>query len=82
MEAVGIEPVVWYAFRHFYASACAAAGYNIHDVAKWMGHSNINVTYSTYMHLFAGTHDMAGLDALSAAATPVQPLPRIGGATG
>lgn len=78
MEAVGIEPVVWYAFRHFYASACAAAGYNIHDVAKWMGHANINVTYSTYMHLFAGTHDMAGLDALSAAATPVQPLPRIG----
>jgi len=26
MVAAGVQPVVWYAFRHFYASACAAAG--------------------------------------------------------
>ncbi|WP_363551404.1 tyrosine-type recombinase/integrase [Microbacterium sp. LWH12-1.2] len=77
MEAVGVQPVVWHAFRHYFASACAAAGYNIHDVAKWMGHSNINVKYSTYMHLFAGTHDMAGLDVLADAA-PVRPISQIG----
>ncbi len=77
MVAVGIEPVVWYAFRHYFASACAAVPYSIHDVAKWMGHANINVTYGTYMHLFAGTHDMAGLDTLSAAA-PSLALPSIG----
>lgn len=50
MEALGFPPLVWYAFRHYFVSACAAAGYNIYDVAKWMGHANINVTYSTYMH--------------------------------
>ncbi|GAA1997309.1 site-specific integrase [Microbacterium pumilum] len=74
MIAAGIEPVVWYAFRHYFASACAAAGYSIHDVAKWMGHSNIQLTYSTYMHLFVGTHDMDRLDALSAT-PPVQAIP-------
>lgn len=76
MVAAGIEPVVWYAFRHYYASACAAAGYNIHDVAKWMGHANINVTYSTYMHLFTDHQDMAGLDALASAPAPT--IARIG----
>lgn len=39
-----------------------------------MGH--IQLTYSTYMHLFAGAHDMDRLDALSA--TP-RPIPAIGG---
>lgn len=80
MVAAGIEPVVWYAFRHFYASACAAAGYSIHDVAKWMGHSNIQLTYSTYMHLFVGAHDMDHLDALTRAPA-LRPVPVIG-ATG
>lgn len=77
MLAAGIEPVVWYAFRHFYASACAAAGYTIHDVAKWMGHSNIQLTYSTYMHLFVGAHDMDRLDVLAATAA-FPKLPQIG----
>lgn len=78
MRAAGIEPVVWYSFRHYVASACAAAGYNIHDVAKWMGHANINITFSTYMHLFTDHHDMAGLDALTSAAPAVQPIPMLG----
>jgi len=75
---VGVQPVVWYSFRHYFASACAAAGYNIHDVAKWMGHANINITFSTYMHLFTDHHDMAGLDALASAAPAVQTIPRLG----
>ncbi len=78
MEAVGIQPVVWYSFRHYFASACAAAGYNIHDVAKWMGHANINITFSTYVHLFTDHHDMAGLAALATAALAVQPIPMLG----
>lgn len=77
MLGAGVEPVVWYSFRHFFASACAAAGYNIHDVAKWMGHANINITFSTYMHLFAEHHDMAGLDALASTA-PARSIPSIG----
>lgn len=78
MKAAGIEPVVWYSLRHYFASACAAAGYNIHDVAKWMGHANINITFSTYMHLFTDHHDMAGLDAL-ASSPAVAPVAQIGG---
>lgn len=67
--------------RHYFASACAAANYNIYDVAKWMGHANINVTYSTYMHLFGGTRDMAGLDALTPEA-PTRAIPTIGASLG
>ena len=77
MEELGIRPLVWYAFRHFYASAIAAAGYTIHDLARWMGHENIQLTYDTYMHLFPDTHDMANLDVV-AATTPVRPLKKLG----
>lgn len=73
MEELGIRPLVWYAFRHFYASAIAAAGYTIHDLARWMGHENIQLTYDTYMHLFPDSHDMANLDLVAATA----PLSRI-----
>lgn len=76
LEALNIPIVRWYDLRHFYASACAAAGYDIHTVARWMGHANINLTYSTYMHLFSGMHDMDRLDALSGA-QPACPLPRV-----
>lgn len=48
MEEPGIRPLVWYAFRHFYASPMAAAGYTIHDLARWMGHENIQLTYDIH----------------------------------
>lgn len=82
MAAAGIQPLVWYSFRHYYASACAAAGYPIHDVAKWMGHANISITFSIYMHLFSNQHDMAGLDVLAQATPAVQPTPLLGVAGG
>lgn len=72
IEARGLPELPWYSFRHYYASACAAAGYDIHTVAKWMGHENIQLTYKTYMHLFSADHDMSRLDALDAIA-PLQP---------
>lgn len=43
MEELGIRPLVWYAFRHFYA----ATGDTIHDLARWMGHENFQLTYDT-----------------------------------
>lgn len=78
LEELGIPVVRWYDLRHFYASACAAAGYDIHTVARWMGHANINLTYGTYMHLFADMHDMDRLDALAATSPPARSVPRIG----
>lgn len=64
----GLREMEWYAFRHFYASSCAARGCDIHTVAKLMGHVNISLTYSTYIYLFPNHQDMSRLDALDAVA--------------
>lgn len=37
--------------RHQFASATLAAGVPITDLAKWLGHQNIQVTYGIYGHL-------------------------------
>ncbi len=67
-----LPPVRWHDLRHYYASACAAAGIEIRKVSRWMGHANINTTDSIYTHLFNGdnTNDMDKLDALRSAAQP------------
>lgn len=38
MEAAGIQPLAWYSFRHYYASACAAAGCPNCDLLASRGH--------------------------------------------
>ncbi|SOD90620.1 Site-specific recombinase XerD [Streptomyces sp. Ag109_G2-15] len=40
-----------YSMRHFFASNCLANGIPITDVAEWMGHRDINVTFRIYRHL-------------------------------
>ncbi|MBQ0855408.1 site-specific integrase [Streptomyces sp. BH-SS-21] len=40
-----------YSLRHFFASNCLANGIPITDVADWMGHKNINMTFRIYRHL-------------------------------
>jgi integrase len=40
-----------YSLRHFFASNCLAKGIPITDVAEWMGHKNINMTFKIYRHL-------------------------------
>ncbi|PKT72112.1 hypothetical protein CW362_15185 [Streptomyces populi] len=40
-----------YSLRHFFASNCLAGGIPITDVAEWMGHRNINMTFKIYRHL-------------------------------
>ncbi|MFJ2585095.1 MULTISPECIES: tyrosine-type recombinase/integrase [unclassified Streptomyces] len=40
-----------YSLRHFFASNCLSKGVPITDVAEWMGHGNINVTFRIYRHL-------------------------------
>lgn len=46
-----------------------------------MGHSNIQFTYSNYMHLFVSAHDMDRLDTLASASAPAGliPMQRVGG---
>ena len=68
LARLGLPAVRWHDLRHFYASACAAAGIEIRKVSRWMGHANINTTDSIYTHLFNGDHDadMDKLDSLVA----------------
>ncbi|MFE4667486.1 tyrosine-type recombinase/integrase [Streptomyces sp. NPDC056734] len=40
-----------YSLRHFFASNCLAKGIPITDVAEWMGHRDINMTFKIYRHL-------------------------------
>ncbi|MCY0935993.1 tyrosine-type recombinase/integrase [Streptomyces sp. H34-S4] len=43
-----------YSLRHFFASNCLSNGIPITDVAEWMGHKNIDVTFRIYRHLMPG----------------------------
>lgn len=40
-----------HSLRHAFVSALLSHGVPITDVAKWLGHRNINTTYATYGHL-------------------------------
>ena len=56
--------------RHTYASFMIAAGVNPKDIATYMGHSSIKLTYDLYGHLLPGAEAGAAekLDALLASA--------------
>jgi len=59
---VGFTP---HSLRHAFVSALLSHGVPITDVAKWLGHRNINVTYATYGHLVPSSLGRA-LDVLNA----------------
>ncbi|MBO8184221.1 tyrosine-type recombinase/integrase [Streptomyces spirodelae] len=40
-----------YSLRHYFASNCLSNGIPITDVAEWMGHKNIAMTFRIYRHL-------------------------------
>ncbi|MFC7217607.1 tyrosine-type recombinase/integrase [Streptomyces polyrhachis] len=44
-----------YSLRHYFASNCLTHGIPITDVAEWMGHKSIEVTYRIYRHLLPGS---------------------------
>ncbi|MER7118429.1 tyrosine-type recombinase/integrase [Streptomyces goshikiensis] len=49
------DGVVICSLRHSFASNCLSHGIPITDVADWMGHKSIDVTFKTYRHLTPGT---------------------------
>ncbi|MEV7612018.1 hypothetical protein [Streptomyces sp. NPDC089799] len=49
------DGMVLYGFCHFFASNCLAHRIPITDVAEWMGHTNLEITFKTYRHLMPGT---------------------------
>ncbi|MEU4203962.1 site-specific integrase [Streptomyces sp. NPDC026294] len=44
-----------YSMRHYFASNCLSNNIPITDVAEWMGHSSIEVTFKTYRFLMPGS---------------------------
>jgi len=48
-----------HSLRHAYASALLARGVPISDLAVWLGHRNINVTYAIYSHFMPEAEDRA-----------------------
>ena len=46
-------------FRHSHASLLANEGINIQEIAKRLGHSNIEMTWNTYSHLYPRENERA-----------------------
>ncbi|WP_328738744.1 tyrosine-type recombinase/integrase [Streptomyces erythrochromogenes] len=49
------EGIALYSFRHFFASQCLQLRIPITDVADWMGHKSLDVTFKVYRHLMPGS---------------------------
>ncbi|WP_334147557.1 tyrosine-type recombinase/integrase [Microbacterium sp.] len=76
LAVLNIPAVRWHDLRHFFASACAAAGIPIERAAKYMGHADIATMYKHYLHLF-GDDYIDDMDRLAAVASR-PPAARIG----
>lgn len=50
-EKVGISPITIHGLRHTHASLLLFAGVSIASVAKRLGHSSMNTTEKTYLHI-------------------------------
>ncbi|MFH8637158.1 tyrosine-type recombinase/integrase [Streptomyces goshikiensis] len=49
------DGMVIYSLRHFFASNCLTNGIPITDVAEWMGHKSLDITFKIYRHLMPGS---------------------------
>ncbi|MDD6214021.1 MAG: tyrosine-type recombinase/integrase [Firmicutes bacterium] len=45
--------------RHSYASLLANEGINIQEIARRLGHTNIEITWNTYSHLYPREEERA-----------------------
>ena len=51
-EAAGLDRIRIHDFRHSHASLLANSGINIQEVARRLGHGNVQITWDTYAHLY------------------------------
>jgi integrase len=49
------DGMVVYSYRHFFASNCLGHWIPITDVAEWMGHRSLDITFRIYRHLMPGS---------------------------
>lgn len=57
--AAGLPQIRLHDFRHSHASLLVNNGINIQEVARRLGHSNVQVTWSTYAHLYPREEERA-----------------------
>lgn len=51
-KLAGVKKIRIHDFRHSHASLLANNGINIQEVARRLGHSNVEMTWNTYSHLY------------------------------
>jgi integrase len=65
-KRLGLPEVMFHALRHTHVSALIAAGVDVVQISRRIGHSSPTVTLRTYAHLFKNT-DTAAAEAIEAA---------------
>ncbi len=57
--AAGVKKIRIHDFRHSHASLLANSGINIQEIARRLGHSDIEMTWNTYSHLYPREEERA-----------------------
>jgi integrase len=58
-EMAGLDRIRIHDFRHSHASLLANEGINIQEIARRLGHSQIEITWNTYSHLYPREEERA-----------------------
>ena len=58
-KAAGLDPIRIHDYRHSHASLLANEGINIQEIARRLGHSNVQITWNTYSHLYPREEERA-----------------------
>ncbi len=58
-KAAGVKHITIHEFRHSHASLLCNAGVNIKEVARRLGHSDVEITLKTYAHLYPKEEERA-----------------------
>lgn len=58
-KAAGLPHIRIHDYRHSHASLLANEGINIQEIARRLGHSNVQITWKTYSHLYPREEERA-----------------------
>ena len=58
-NAAGVKRIRVHDFRHSHASLLANNGINIQEIARRLGHSDVQITWNTYAHLYPKEEERA-----------------------
>lgn len=58
-KEAGLEPIRIHDFRHTHATLLINEGINIQEIARRLGHSDVNITWKVYAHLYPREEERA-----------------------